>query len=490
MKTSIRALFAVAAVSVAMHATAQISFFEHENFEGQAVTVDKPMADLGSFSFSDREVSVVVAGGPWELCEGAQFSGRCVVLRPGSYGSLGATGLRRSILSVRAMYGDPRVADPRRPPVVVPTPHPLPHVTPVGTRVTLYEHDGYRGQSFTTDRPIAELRRHGFNDRASSVEVVGEPWQLCDDERFGGRCVVLPAGRHSSLGAMGLNDRVSSVRLAGRDVHSGEDPRYPPLPVAPPAPVPVAAYVTFYEHDGFQGQSFTADRRIVNFGRYGFNDRASSAVVVGDRWEVCEEPQFGGRCTILRPGSYGSLRSMGLNDRLSSVRPVSRETRFDDDRYAPAPTNGGPDYRRRHDERLYEVSISSVRAVIDSPEQRCWIEREQVVQDSGNASVPSAIVGAIIGGILGHQIGGGTGKDVATVGGAVAGAAIGANIGRDNEYERATFQDVRRCERVPSQARPQYWDVTYYFRGVEHRVQMTSPPGRTLTVNERGEPRW
>jgi hypothetical protein len=31
--------------------------------------------------------------------------------------------------------------------------------------------------------------------------------------------------------------------------------------------------------------------------------------------------------------------------------------------------------------------------------------------------------------------------------------------------------------------------VTYLFRGVEHRAQMTSPPGRTITVNRNGEPR-
>jgi hypothetical protein len=31
--------------------------------------------------------------------------------------------------------------------------------------------------------------------------------------------------------------------------------------------------------------------------------------------------------------------------------------------------------------------------------------------------------------------------------------------------------------------------VTYDFRGEEHRVQLTTPPGRTISVNNRGEPR-
>jgi uncharacterized protein YcfJ len=36
---------------------------------------------------------------------------------------------------------------------------------------------------------------------------------------------------------------------------------------------------------------------------------------------------------------------------------------------------------------------------------------------------------------------------------------------------------------------PEYWDVTYNFRGLEHRVQMTAPPGRTIAVNGNGVPR-
>jgi len=42
---------------------------------------------------------------------------------------------------------------------------------------------------------------------------------------------------------------------------------------------------------------------------------------------------------------------------------------------------------------------------------------------------------------------------------------------------------------VSSNSRPDYYDVTYNFRGSEHRVQMTSPPGRTILVNQNGEPR-
>lgn len=249
-----------------------------------------------------------------------------------------------------------------------------------------------------------------------------------------------------------------------------------------------AAQVTFYEHDGFQGRSFNTEREIGNFARFGFNDRASSVMVLGGRWEVCEDFQYAGRCVILRPGQYASLRDMGLNDRVSSVRMVGRAAHIEEDRYAPPPVAPAYDSRRRRNERLYEADVTSVRAVLGAPQQRCWVEREQVGEQRGSANVPGAIAGALIGGILGHQVGGGTGKDIATAGGAIAGAAVGANVGRDGGQQGYT-QNVQRCTTAPAEGRPQYWDVTYVFRGQEHRVQMTSPPGSTVTVNRHGEPR-
>jgi uncharacterized protein YcfJ len=249
-----------------------------------------------------------------------------------------------------------------------------------------------------------------------------------------------------------------------------------------------AAQVVFYEHEGFEGRTFTTGTQIGNFRRVGFNDRASSVVVLHDQWEVCEDAGFSGRCIVLRAGRYPSLAAMGLNDRVSSTRIVNRSTRIDDNRYAPEPV---PVYdnHRRNNERLYEANVTSVHAVVGPTEQRCWVEHEQVSQDRGNANVPGAIAGAIIGGILGHQVGGGRGQDIATAGGAVAGAAVGANVGRNGGGQQAYTQDVQRCASAPSQNRPDYWDVTYNFRGQEHRMQMSSPPGRTVSVNRQGEPR-
>ena len=271
-----------------------------------------------------------------------------------------------------------------------------------------------------------------------------------------------------------------------------------------------AAQVTFYSRDGFRGESFTADREIRNMERAGFNDRAQSAVVRGGSWQVCEDARFEGRCAVLQPGEYPSLSDMGLGREISSVRAVDQRYGNNDDRryavtdpayvapppapayVAPAPAYVAPapaypaqaqayDYRRRADERVFEAQVTSVRAVVGPPDQRCWVERREY---NGGANIPGAIVGGVIGGVLGHQIGGGRGQDVATAGGAIAGAAVGANVGHD-DYGR----DVQHCTDVSRNDRPDYWDVTYVFDGLEHRVQMSNPPGATITVNRAGEPR-
>ena len=444
----------------------QIVFFENEDFGGRTFTADTAIPDLRVNGFNDRASSAIVSGERWEVCQDMRFGGPCAILRPGRYPSLTAMGLNDRVSSVRAA-GGPRAEAPPE----VPTP-------PAG-QVVFYEHEAFRGRSFTVDTAIVDLGRSGFDDQASSAVVSAGRWEVCQDPRFGAPCAVLRPGQYPSLAAMGLNDRISSVREVG-------GPRADAQPEVPTLP---AGQVVFYENEGFRGRSFTADTAMVDLSRSGFNDQASSAVVTAGRWEVCQDPRFGAPCAVLRPGQYPSLAAMGLNDRISSVRAMDAAAQVEEPRYAPMPAVSR-DYGRRNDERLYEANITSVRAVVEDSGQRCWVEKEQAVQEGrGGANVPGALLGAVIGGILGHQVGGGTGRDVATGVGVIAGAAIGGNAGRSGGQQVATTQDVQRCRTVPGQARPAYWDVTYTFRGQEFRVQMTTPPGATVTVNEHGEPR-
>jgi len=244
-----------------------------------------------------------------------------------------------------------------------------------------------------------------------------------------------------------------------------------------------SAQVIFYEHEGLRGRVFTANGPITSLEDFGFNDRASSAVVERGQWEVCEDAYFRGRCVTLRPGQYPSLGSFGMNNKISSVRPLRGPPQYG---YAPPPPAAPAySYYPHYGETLYTADVVAVRAVVGPPEQRCWVEQQQVVSQN-QPNVPGAIIGGVIGGVLGHQIGSGRGNDVATAIGAVGGAAVGANV---NRGAQTYTQNVQRCAAVPGSAQPAYYDVTYVFRGATHRAQLGFAPGPTIPVNSRGEPR-
>jgi uncharacterized protein YcfJ len=559
MIATLRKMLTIAALAIATQAAAQVTIYEHEGFQGRSFSTRQPVPNLEFHGFNDRASSIEVTGDRWEVCQAMRYAGPCMILRPGRYPSLAAMGLNDRLSSLRAIARDERVDDSRYAPLATD-----PHITfydqegfqgrsltarpqdqivnleaqtnryrvrsaivtselwevcedpgftgrcvilrqgryatpaqmglrteaasvrVVGTAVpiiTFFEDEGFKGRAFVTRLDVENFSSFGFNDRARSAIVRKERWEVCDNAGFRGRCVVLREGRYATLAAMGLSDRVSSVRSVSADTRVDND-RY--------APAARVAMLVFYEHENFQGRTFTMHQSNGNLRSVGFNDRASSVEVVGERWEACESAQYSGRCVILRPGWYPSFAAMGLNDRITSARILAPNVRIEEHRYAPAAratrAEWARDYRRRNNERLYEANVTSVRAVVGTPDRRCWVEREQVtVSERGPANVPGAVIGGIIGGILGHQVGGGSGKDIATIGGVVGGAVIGSNVGRDSP--QVSTQDVRRCETVPSSARPDYWEVTYHFRGQDHRMQMSVPPGPTVTVNEQGEPR-
>lgn len=169
----------------------EITFFGREGFEGRHVTADRTVDNLGRSGFRERASSAVVVG-QWEVCNGPGFTGRCVVLLPGEYPSLRDVGVSDGVASARIVIG--------------PAGKPLPH------QIAFYEQYAFRGPSFVSDGPIPNLERMGFNKRASSLVVLGDQWEVCDGERFTGRCVVLSPGRYPSYSVIGLEDGVSSVR--------------------------------------------------------------------------------------------------------------------------------------------------------------------------------------------------------------------------------------------------------------------------------------
>jgi hypothetical protein len=85
----------------------------------------------------------------------------------------------------------------------------------------------------------------------------------------------------------------------------------------------VMAEIVLYEDDDYRGRAQRQYVQEINLAQKGFNDKASSVVVRSGAWQICSDADFRGNCITLNPGSYPSLRSMGMNDRVSSLRPLS-----------------------------------------------------------------------------------------------------------------------------------------------------------------------
>jgi hypothetical protein len=103
MKAVIRATMIVAGLVIATQASAEATFYQGTGFQGRHFTTQRQVGDFTRSGFNYPASSVVVTCDRWEVCESAQFGGRCVVLRQGQYPSLAAMGLNEGVSSVRAV---------------------------------------------------------------------------------------------------------------------------------------------------------------------------------------------------------------------------------------------------------------------------------------------------------------------------------------------------------------------------------------------------
>jgi hypothetical protein len=86
------------------------------------------------------------------------------------------------------------------------------------------------------------------------------------------------------------------------------------------APLCGAADLTLYTDGEFQGRPLNVVIDMRQLDTMHFNDRTSSLVIEKGAWIFCTEEDFGGNCVTLEPGRYGSLKELGLDDTVTSVK--------------------------------------------------------------------------------------------------------------------------------------------------------------------------
>ena len=124
----------VAAALGAAQAAAQLTLYEGENFHGRSFAANGPVSNLDGTGFNDRASSVIIDRGRWQLCEHANFEGRCTVLERGQYPSLAYAGLGNQISSVRRVSGRPDYGN-APPPPPAPPPQAYPYYQRYGEKL-------------------------------------------------------------------------------------------------------------------------------------------------------------------------------------------------------------------------------------------------------------------------------------------------------------------------------------------------------------------
>jgi hypothetical protein len=168
-----------------------IILYDQTNYRGNPSSYSNVQTNIG-----DNARSITVERGTWQVCDGANFTGRCVTVSQ-SVPDLRTLALGRTIRSVR-------------PAGFVPPGYPGPTNYPgSGSRnwfVVLYDQENFRGTSatFRGENP-------NIDQRTRSVTVSQGVWDVCSGPNFTGRCQTLNINV-PKFSIYNIGDRIRSLR--------------------------------------------------------------------------------------------------------------------------------------------------------------------------------------------------------------------------------------------------------------------------------------
>jgi hypothetical protein len=79
--------------------------------------------------------------------------------------------------------------------------------------------------------------------------------------------------------------------------------------------------ITLYKHANFAGKSRSYSSDVPDLNPFAFGNQASSVVVQGGVWQLCDRPNYRGYCVII-DRTQPNLWVFGFNDRTESVRRI------------------------------------------------------------------------------------------------------------------------------------------------------------------------
>ena len=192
--------------------------------------------------------------------------------------------------------------------------------------LTVFSGPGFQGQNLTLRGDARDLRPSGFNDRIGSMVVRSGRWEVCLDLDFRGDCRVFEPGEYRSLDRM--TNLITSIRELddgrgnGRDGDYRDDDRDNNR--GGRGRGRGREGIEMYSAPNFAGERFMVRRDMPQLNRSTFDDRAASLIVRGGEWQVCQHPNFRGRCQTFTRGEYPNLER-AFTRSITSVRQVGED---------------------------------------------------------------------------------------------------------------------------------------------------------------------
>ena len=253
-----------------------IVLYNQANYRGNTTTYS-----AADSSINDNARSVVVNSGTWELCDGRNFTGRCITVT-NSVSNLATYNIGRIIRSIRPTG------------YVPPGPGPFPG----RTSLVLFDQTNYRGAQTAYNDVQTNI-----SDNARSVTVNRGTWQLCDGVNFTGRCITVTESI-SDLRGYNIGRIIRSLRPSG---------------FVPPGPGPYPgsdAYLVLYNEANYRGEETGYNNVQTDI-----RDDARSVLVRRGTWQLCDGVNFSGRCVTVTQ-NVPDLRTYGLDHTIRSIRPM------------------------------------------------------------------------------------------------------------------------------------------------------------------------
>ena len=170
----------------------------------------------------------------------------------------------------------------------------------MGANCTLYTDPDFKGKFFRIYGQEADLGTLGLDDQVSSIVVHSGVWLFYEETGFKGKGLYLNPGSYPDLQQMKMDNLFSSCR----GLSEGGNQIY------------------FFAEKEFSGRILNLFQSTPDFIKEGFNDEASSMIVLGGSWTVYKALNYEKPLGTYGPGFYTSLDWGAADNDLSSVKLI------------------------------------------------------------------------------------------------------------------------------------------------------------------------